>query len=54
MNGELALKQEKYNLWLHLARRGVDVYTLDYRTHFVLAAGVADFSFMAGSFLYNS
>lgn len=35
MNGEIALIDERYNLWLYLARRGVTVYTLDYRTHFV-------------------
>jgi hypothetical protein len=37
MNGELALADEAHNLWLFLARRGVDVYTLDYRSHFVAA-----------------
>ncbi len=35
MNGQVALTDEDYNLWLFLARRGVDVYTLDYRTHFL-------------------
>ncbi len=34
MNGELALTDERYNLWLYLAHRGFDVYALDYRTHF--------------------
>lgn len=48
MNGELALTDERHNLWLYLAHRGFDVYTLDYRTHFVPAGGVADFSFMGG------
>jgi pimeloyl-ACP methyl ester carboxylesterase len=48
MNGEIALTEERYNLWLYLANRGYDVYTLDYRTHFVPAQGVTDFSFMAG------
>jgi pimeloyl-ACP methyl ester carboxylesterase len=33
MNGEVALADEKYNLWIFLARRGVDVFTLDYRTN---------------------
>lgn len=47
-NGELALTDEKHNLWLYRARRGADVYTLDYRTRFVPGAGVADFSFLAG------
>lgn len=35
MNGELAVTDENHNLWLYLAARGVIVYTLDYRTHFV-------------------
>ncbi len=35
MNGGLDVTDEAHNLWLYLARRGVDVYTLDYRTHFV-------------------
>lgn len=26
---------EDHNLWLYLAKRGVEVYTLDYRSHFV-------------------
>ena len=53
MNGVLAKKpaalpQEDHNLWLFLARRGVDVYTLDYRTHAVPREGVENLSFMAG------
>lgn len=35
MNGAAAVAQERYNLWLYLAARGVEVYALDYRTHFV-------------------
>jgi hypothetical protein len=35
MNGELAVADENHNLWLYLANRGVLVYTMDYRTHFV-------------------
>ncbi len=35
MNGEINIHDENYNLWLFLARRGVVVYTLDYRTHAV-------------------
>jgi len=46
MNGVAALAHEDHNLWLFLARRGVDVYTMDYRTHAVPAAGVSDFAFM--------
>lgn len=32
MNGEVALTDEDHNLWIFLARRGVEVFTLDYRT----------------------
>ena len=35
MNGAAALTDEKYNLWLYLAARGIEVYALDYRTHAV-------------------
>ena len=38
MNGHAAIKNELHNLWLYLARRGVEVWALDYRTHFVPAA----------------
>ena len=49
MNGEIALTDEAYNLWLYLARRGVVVYTLDYRTHFVPNEPVPeDLGFMRG------
>ncbi len=34
MNGEVALTDEDHNLWIFLARRGVEVFTLDYRTRF--------------------
>jgi hypothetical protein len=37
MNGELAARDDDHSLWVFLARRGVDVYALDYRTHFVSA-----------------
>jgi len=46
MNGEVAVTDESHNLWLFLARRGVEVYALDYRTRFVPSAGVDDFGFM--------
>ena len=46
MNGEAALTDEDHNLWIFLARRGVEVFTLDYRTRFVPASGVTDFRFM--------
>lgn len=35
MNGELAISSENHNLWLYLANRGITVYAMDYRTHFV-------------------
>lgn len=34
MNGEVAVADEDHNLWIFLARRGVEVFTLDYRTRF--------------------
>jgi pimeloyl-ACP methyl ester carboxylesterase len=38
MNGEAALEDEEHNLWIFLARRGVEVFTLDYRTRFASAS----------------
>lgn len=38
MNGEAALADEDHNLWVFLARRGVEVFTLDYRTRFASAS----------------
>ena len=35
MNGELAILNERHNLWLYLANRGIEVFAMDYRTHFV-------------------
>ncbi|MDA0978397.1 MAG: alpha/beta fold hydrolase [Proteobacteria bacterium] len=35
MNGTLKSRDERENLWLYLAGRGVPVFTLDYRTRFV-------------------
>lgn len=48
MNGVAALTDEEHNLWIFLARRGVEVYTVDYRTHALPAAGVSDVGFMRG------
>jgi hypothetical protein len=45
-NGEIALTDEDHNLWVYLANRGVDVYTLDYRTHAIPSEGVTDLAFM--------
>lgn len=38
MNGVVAVKDETHNLWLYLAARGVEVFALDYRTHFIPVA----------------
>jgi pimeloyl-ACP methyl ester carboxylesterase len=35
MNGEIAVENPRYSLPVYLALRGVDVWTMDYRTHFV-------------------
>lgn len=35
MNGEIAIHDPRYSLPLYLAAHGVDVWTMDYRTHFV-------------------
>ena len=45
MNGTVAVADENHNLWLFLARRGVHVYALDYRTHFVPNDELEDASF---------
>lgn len=46
MNGVVAIADEDHNLWIYLARRGVDVYALDYRTHFVPSSKADGFEFM--------
>jgi pimeloyl-ACP methyl ester carboxylesterase len=35
MNGQATITDERHNLWLFLANRGIAVFTLDYRSHFV-------------------
>lgn len=35
MNGEVAIDDQRYSMPLYLAAHGVDVWTMDYRTHFV-------------------
>jgi dienelactone hydrolase len=35
MNGEIAVENPRYSLPVYLAAHGVDVWTLDYRTHFI-------------------
>ena len=35
MNGRLSILNERHNLWLYLANRGIDIYAMDYRTYYV-------------------
>ncbi len=35
MNGEIAIDDQRYSMPLYLAAHGVDVWAMDYRTHFV-------------------
>jgi pimeloyl-ACP methyl ester carboxylesterase len=35
MNGEVALDDPRYSIQIYLAEQGVDVWSLDYRTHFI-------------------
>jgi len=37
MNGEVALEDPKYSFQVYLAEHGVDVWAMDYRTHFIPA-----------------
>jgi pimeloyl-ACP methyl ester carboxylesterase len=38
MNGTVALENPKYSFQVYLAERGVDVWAMDYRTHFIPSA----------------
>ncbi|MGE0453226.1 MAG: hypothetical protein AB7O37_01400 [Vicinamibacteria bacterium] len=42
MNGIAALTDEDHNLWVFLAKRGVEVFTLDYRTRAVPASATSE------------
>jgi pimeloyl-ACP methyl ester carboxylesterase len=35
MNGEVALEDQRYSFQVYLAEHGVDVWSMDYRTHFI-------------------
>ncbi len=35
MNGELAIEDPRYSFQVYLAEQGVDVWSMDYRTHFI-------------------
>ena len=42
MNGEVVIDDPRYSMPLYLAAHGVDVWTMDYRTHFVPSDTPAD------------
>lgn len=46
LHGEVIIPDERYDLRLYLAKRGVETWTLDYRTHFVTREQIWDSSFM--------
>lgn len=48
MNGDLKITDPSHNLWLYLAERGIVVYAMDYRTHFVPDTPIPDLRFMRG------
>ncbi|HVN63798.1 MAG TPA: alpha/beta fold hydrolase [Candidatus Binataceae bacterium] len=35
MNGEIALENPRYSFQVYLAQQGIDVWSMDYRTHFI-------------------
>jgi acetyl esterase/lipase len=45
-HGEIILADERYDLRLYLAKRGVETWTLDYRTHFLPREQLSDSSVM--------
>ena len=45
-HGEIILADERYDLRLYLAKRGIETWTLDYRTHFLPREQIYDSSFM--------
>ncbi|HEV8712813.1 MAG TPA: hypothetical protein VGX03_08310 [Candidatus Binatia bacterium] len=45
-HGEIIIADERYDLRLYLAQRGIDTWTLDYRTHFVPREQIYDSHFM--------
>ncbi len=46
MHGEIVVADERYDLRLYLANRGIDTWTLDYRTHTVTHDYLRDSRFM--------
>ena len=45
-HGEIIIADERYDLRLYLAKRGIETWTLDYRTHFVPREQIYDSNFM--------
>ena len=45
-HGDVVVTDERYDLRLYLAQRGVETWTLDYRTHFITREQIFDSSFM--------
>lgn len=46
LHGEIMIPDERYDLRLYLANRGIETWTLDYRTHFVPREQIYDSAFM--------
>jgi pimeloyl-ACP methyl ester carboxylesterase len=46
LHGEIVVPDERYDLRLYLAKRGIETWTMDYRTHFIPREQIYDSSFM--------
>lgn len=46
LHGEIIIPDERYDLRLYLANRGIETWTLDYRTHFIPREQIYDSAFM--------
>ncbi len=46
LHGEIIIPDERYDLRLYLAKRGIETWTLDYRTHFIPREQIYDSNFM--------
>lgn len=46
LHGEIVIPDERFDLRLFLARRGIETWTVDYRTHFVPREQIYDSNFM--------
>ena len=47
-HGEVVVADERYDLRLYLAQRGIETWTLDYRTHFITREQIFESGFMQG------